>query len=587
MATTLEYILKLSSGAFTGPANAAGRALRGIGGTASAITSKVAGLTAQLGALAGAGSLVGAAMKGIKGAADMEQLEVAFEVFTGSAQTAQKTLKELAQLGASTPFEFPELAQAGSALIAFGESASDVTSVLSRVGDIASGVRAPIGEIAEIYGKARVNGTLFAEDINQLTGRGIPIIQEFAKVLGVSESEVKKLASEGKVTFSALEQGFKNLTGAGGKFEGMMKRQSGTTAGLWSTVQDTLGEISRTIAKPINEHFLKPLMQDTLALAPKVIAAVNGAVKMAKTAMANGQLGGFLESLLNVGFAKAAGFGAQIIGTAIGGAIKATTAGIGKLFSGGIGGILVGIGDIIRGSFGDAFNGVVLDFQARLTYAVQKVLALIGQAPEPGSLKQIRQDLADAQGGGDAAGLIKAGQAKIDQAFGIDAFSADLAKAIEPVQAAAADAAKAMDAMGKATNAATDAERKKGKGAAPGKDGERKRSQGFSREAAGLPAFGGLNEFFAKQAGSIVETPISRGGKGRMSRTLDAFFQGSDRRFQDGPRRMSALEAVKPIAERARMQREEAARAAQGKQVPPRWETVDEIAQILKGIVPL
>ena len=49
---------------------------------------------------------------------------------------------------------------------------------------------ATVNQIAELYGKARVQGRLFAEDINQLTGRGIPIIGELAKQFGVSDSQV-------------------------------------------------------------------------------------------------------------------------------------------------------------------------------------------------------------------------------------------------------------------------------------------------------------------------------------------------------------------------------------------------------------
>jgi tape measure domain-containing protein len=41
-----------------------------------------------------------------------------------------------------------------------------------------------------------VQGRLFGEDINQLTGRGIPIIQEFAKQFKVSETQVKKLVAQ-------------------------------------------------------------------------------------------------------------------------------------------------------------------------------------------------------------------------------------------------------------------------------------------------------------------------------------------------------------------------------------------------------
>ena len=94
--------------------------------------------------------------------------------------------------------------------------------------------------MTEIYGKARVQGTLFSQDLNRLAGRGIPIFTELAKVMGVGVDEIKKLASEGKVGFSDLEQVFKNLTGQGGQFANLMSEQSDTLAGKWSNFNDSL-----------------------------------------------------------------------------------------------------------------------------------------------------------------------------------------------------------------------------------------------------------------------------------------------------------------------------------------------------------
>jgi len=62
-------------------------------------------------------------------------------------------------------FEIPELADAGRKLIAFGEGSDTVASTLARIGDVSAGVQASVNEIAELYGKARVQGRLFAEGI--------------------------------------------------------------------------------------------------------------------------------------------------------------------------------------------------------------------------------------------------------------------------------------------------------------------------------------------------------------------------------------------------------------------------------------
>lgn len=116
-------------------------------------------------------------------AGDFEQTSIAFKTMLGDGDKASSLLKELSKFAAETPFEFPEIAKAGRSLLAFGIEAGNVQGTLRRLGDVASSLNIPLGEISEIYGKAKVQGRLFAEDINQLTGRGIPIIGELAKVL--------------------------------------------------------------------------------------------------------------------------------------------------------------------------------------------------------------------------------------------------------------------------------------------------------------------------------------------------------------------------------------------------------------------
>ena len=70
---------------------------------------------------------------------------------------------------------------------------------------------------------------MFAEDINAgLTGRGVPIIAEFAAQFGVAESEVRELVESGQIGFAELEQAFVSLTGEGGKFFDLLGTQSGT-----------------------------------------------------------------------------------------------------------------------------------------------------------------------------------------------------------------------------------------------------------------------------------------------------------------------------------------------------------------------
>lgn len=191
--------------------------------------------------------------EGFNLAANFEQAQVALETMLGSGEKAKTLLKELSDFAAATPFEFPELVDASKKLIAFGIDAKELVPTLRSIGDIASGVGVPVSELAEIFGKAKVQGRLMAEDINQLTGRGIPIIQELAKQFGVAESEVRGLVTAGAIGFPQLDKAFKDLTSGGGKFTGMMEKQSRTVTGLMSTLKDSIGMTMKGVAESIIE----------------------------------------------------------------------------------------------------------------------------------------------------------------------------------------------------------------------------------------------------------------------------------------------------------------------------------------------
>lgn len=189
-------------------------------------------------ALGVAGAIGGAGIASIKFAGELEQTQLALEVLLGDANQATKIKDEWTALAAETPFNSADIDSAGKKLLAFGIGADTVTDSLRRIGDISAATGSSISDIADIYGKAKVQGRLFAEDINQFQGRGIPVVQSLAKVLGVAETNVKDLVAEGKVGFPELEQAFRMMTSEGGQFSGMMEKLSTSTMGQFSSLMD-------------------------------------------------------------------------------------------------------------------------------------------------------------------------------------------------------------------------------------------------------------------------------------------------------------------------------------------------------------
>jgi tape measure domain-containing protein len=215
------------------------------------LKSSIAGAAAAFGGLSIAGASVDFAKGAIKAVADYEAVNISLETFLGSATAAKDLFSELEQFSIKTPFTPEQVNNAAKSLLAFGEPVEGLQTTLSRIGDVASATGKDFNELSVIYGKARVQGTLFAEDINQLTEAGVPVIQLFADQLGVSAGQVKKLGSEGKISFDNLEKAFTTLTSEGGRFFGLTDKLSQSTAGRLSTLEGNWAELQRTVGEGV------------------------------------------------------------------------------------------------------------------------------------------------------------------------------------------------------------------------------------------------------------------------------------------------------------------------------------------------
>ncbi len=212
-------------------------------------------------------------------AIDKEQTEIAFGTLLGSADKAKEVLGDLSDFGASTPFEFVELADAGKKLLSFGYDVDSLMPKMRQIGDVASALNIPFGDLSEMMGKAKTSGTIYNDTLNEMAGRGIPVFTELAKVLGVPAEQIKDLASSGKIKFQNIEQVFTNLTGEGGKFSGMMEAQSKTVGGLISTLKDNVNLALTTIGEKLFETFN---VRDALS---SLIGYVSGVGPMVDSAM--------------------------------------------------------------------------------------------------------------------------------------------------------------------------------------------------------------------------------------------------------------------------------------------------------------
>ena len=171
---------------------------------------------------------------------DFQQFEIAFETMLGSAQQAKVMISDLANLAATTPFDMKGVVSGAKQLLAYGFAANEITETMRRLGDVSAGLGLNLQDLTWLYGTTMVQGRLFTRDLMQFTGRGIPLTEELAKQFGVTKDKVSELVTAGKVGFPEVKKAIESLTNEGGKFGGLMEKQSRSITGQISNIQDTI-----------------------------------------------------------------------------------------------------------------------------------------------------------------------------------------------------------------------------------------------------------------------------------------------------------------------------------------------------------
>ena len=142
-------------------------------------------------------------------------------------------------------------------------------------------------------------GYAYTEDLKILADRGIPIYQAIADQVGVTVAEVKKMASEGKLTADIYNSAIDSMATT---TAGAMEAQSKTFNGMMSTLKDNL----TTVAGLITEKLFSALSGLLEKLLPVVEAFANAYKETGsfKTAL--------LEAMEAMGLEKWIEFGKEV-----------------------------------------------------------------------------------------------------------------------------------------------------------------------------------------------------------------------------------------------------------------------------------
>lgn len=291
----------------------------------------------------------------IDSAGAMEQNQIAFETMIGSATRATSLLQEMQAFAKKTPFNLPELVEGGKRLLAYNVEAEDLIPTLDMLGNITAGIgKEKLPALILAFGQVKAATRLTGMELRQFSEAGVPMIDTLAKQFGVSAKEIQEMTSAGKIGFKDVEKALQSLTGEGGKFHDLMAKQSQSTLGKVSNLEDAWMRLSITMGTRMK---------------PATDAVVDSLIKLMEAADAWSQKNPQLTTTILAVSGAIAALGAVIL----------PLAGIIKLFSASFV-ILKAAGLVLSGVFsgvGTVIAGVAAAIGAPILIAVALVTAAI------------------------------------------------------------------------------------------------------------------------------------------------------------------------------------------------------------------
>lgn len=203
--------------------------------------------------------------------AQAESVNVAFTTLVGSESKAAQMLGQINDFAAHSPFGKMDLTQSAQTMLNFGVETGKVLPLLRQLGDISGGDKDKMSALSLVMGQVSSTGYLMGQDLLQFINAGFNPIQELSQMTGISVDKLKDKMAKGQITYHNVEQAIAHATGAGGKFNGMMDKQSQTLAGKWSTLMDTVQQGAIDLSQSVNTPIAEVVEKITAAI-PRVFA---------------------------------------------------------------------------------------------------------------------------------------------------------------------------------------------------------------------------------------------------------------------------------------------------------------------------
>ena len=200
---------------------------------------------------------------GVSYNAQIEQYKTMFTTLTGSAEEADKIIRQLQEDAQKSPFDSASLISANQYLISAGVSAEEARKTILDLGNAVSatgGGSAELERMAQNLQQIKNVGKATSQDIKQFANAGINIYGLLAETTGKTVEQVKDM----DVSYEMLATALAKASEEGGRYAGAMEAQGQTLNGSLSatkeSIQMLLGEITQS-AMPIIVKVLEKIRE--------------------------------------------------------------------------------------------------------------------------------------------------------------------------------------------------------------------------------------------------------------------------------------------------------------------------------------
>lgn len=211
--------------------------VRAAGSVGSQITSTLASWLqgpATAVVAAGAAGLAYTLSSGFGRMITTENAQAKLRGLGNSAKDVDNIMKDVSKSVEGTTFTTAETATVAAGAVAAGiKPGKDLQTTLSSVMNVSKATGTSMDEMGLIFNKVASNGKAMTMEMNQVADKGLPIWQAMADQLGVTQDEVRDMASQGKIDFETFQNAATDA--AGTVSEEMAKTTEGTIANFKAT----------------------------------------------------------------------------------------------------------------------------------------------------------------------------------------------------------------------------------------------------------------------------------------------------------------------------------------------------------------